>query len=213
MKSGAVLNPTRWYSGYPGYDVDTTVLFGARNPSKTYADTVLTRSKAVSQFRSWLADRMPGAYRAVMQQAPHLLAAERAGVAGVSGLNPLGPAFGMGQSDDTITAGAAATDFTPFFPGQSTPSGGTAPSTGGGPGDWASSLFNLAAKAVPIVGQVQLLQTNIARAKAGLPPIDPATIAPQFHVGLTRSTLMGGGAGLLIIGGVVLAAIALAKRR
>jgi hypothetical protein len=56
--------------------------------------------------------------------------------------------------------------------------------------------------------QSQIIDLNVQRAKAGLPPIDAGDIAPQANVGIAASTrtMMYAGIGALVLVGVLMAA-------
>jgi hypothetical protein len=62
---------------------------------------------------------------------------------------------------------------------------------------WFSTLTQFEA-------QRKLMNLNIERAKSGLPPISPASVAPQINVGLTPRTLLAGGGGLMMLAAAAL---------
>lgn len=64
----------------------------------------------------------------------------------------------------------------------------TAPTTAGTT-SWLDTIQNMLKQAVPVYlatyQQKQLIDVNVARAKAGLPPIDQSSFSPQVNVGVS----------------------------
>jgi hypothetical protein len=76
-----------------------------------------------------------------------------------------------------------------------------------GSGEESSALQDITGAIRDLVtsyNQQKILEANIDRAARGLPPINTSLLAPTYNVGLTSDTK-----NMLIIGGVVLAAILL----
>jgi hypothetical protein len=99
---------------------------------------------------------------------------------------------GLGQWDEVGAFSTATGIGEPY-----TPPGETSP-------DWLTSLSQIAQAAAQYQTQQKVLDINLARVQAGLQPLDAATLAPGFNVGMTQQTqkfatfaLLGGGALLL----------------
>jgi hypothetical protein len=120
----------------------------------------------------------------------------------------------LGNVDDSIN--------TPGFPGSSTYYGrlsaaetvAPAPSFFEKAGQFVTSF---AQTAVPAYLQLKIAKANISRAKQGLAPIDPSTIAPAMRVEVApsgetlRTAGLGAGAIALALAGI--AAVMLLRRR
>lgn len=73
---------------------------------------------------------------------------------------------------------------------------------------WASTLQNLLPTLAATYQQKQILDVQVQRAKAGLPPLNASQFAAGVNVGLSSSTLQT----ILIGAGVIAAALYLGKR-
>lgn len=74
--------------------------------------------------------------------------------------------------------------------------------------DWMNTVSSTIKDIVTQYNQQKILDANIERARQGLPPINTASIAPTYNVGLSPETQQ-----LLMFGGIALLAILLLKRR
>jgi len=75
-------------------------------------------------------------------------------------------------------------------------------STQGPNESWVDSLARLLPVVASTYQQKQLLDTQVQRARAGLPPLDVTQYAPGFQVGLSADTqrlMMWGGVGLVAV--------------
>lgn len=158
--------------------------------------------RAAMQFTAWLQKYSPELHAALMERV---------------GEPPAAGALGqLAESWDML--------------GQIDPFGGvgapTETTTGNGQWDWAKELLSSGIEAAKtIVPQVlqyktqqQILDMNVERAKAGLPPIDPGVIAPQVKVihdvapEFRPAILAAGGMGnMLLWGGLALGAFMLVR--
>jgi len=99
---------------------------------------------------------------------------------------------GLSQWDEVGAFDTATSVGEPY-----TPTGEASP-------DWLTSLSQIAQAAGQYQTQQKILEINLARVQAGLQPLDAASLAPGFNVGMTQQTqkfatfaLLGGGALLL----------------
>lgn len=153
------------------------------------------QNTAVKQFATWLqakhpdiyakAQPMVAGYQPTAQQQAKYRAAQ-AKYAAYKGLSGLGadtlPSINAPQSP-TVTPDAT---------------------TG-----WLNSLTNAIQQILPVAAatysQKQLIDLNIARANAGLPPVDSSAVSPQVNVGV--SSQVGSMANTLIYGALGLGAL------
>lgn len=122
------------------------------------------KEEATLEFLSWLKKWSPQAYSHVMS---------RIGQPPESGIFAFNAGFG--QLDP--------------YGGLGVPTTGVPTSTQGSSFDfsqWVSTALDTAKEAIPAYFQYKtqsdIMEMNIARAKQGLPPVDPGTVAPQVRV-------------------------------
>jgi len=51
--------------------------------------------------------------------------------------------------------------------------------------DWGKKIMDIVSSVIPLYQQKELFQLQLKRAEMGLPPIDPATMAPTVNVGVS----------------------------
>ncbi len=138
-----------------------------------------TPDAAGLEFLSWLKRYSPAMYSHVMSR---IGSPPGAGIFALNELNGIGPGAFPGAFP-----GSGLLDF-----GQVDPWGGVgvsasppASSTGGFM-DYINQAFETAQQAIPAYFQYKtqsdIMEMNIARAKQGLPPVDPGVVAPQVKV-------------------------------
>lgn len=136
---------------------------------------------AVNQLAEWLRRAAPSAYENVRRSNPSLLDAARSVRSGVMGLS------GLGSLAQTATDEA------------------TSPIT-----QWGKDLMALAQSYMAYDAQRDILAINIARAEKGLPPINSASLAPQFNIGASPELQQ---LGMIAIGGLLIVGLASAFRK
>lgn len=138
-------------------------------------------------FFGWLAATHPELYNRAQVALPSY--ATWYGGSG-SGANINVPGLGrLGADDSSVLQDVAAPDFS-----QSAFSIGITDSTPLPTSNFADTIANtvktLASSILPVIGQQKILDIQLQRAKAGLPPLDTSALndAAGLHVGLTSST-------------------------
>lgn len=73
--------------------------------------------------------------------------------------------------------------------------------------DWGKTITDTAQTLMQLVGQHEIIKTNVQRAEQGLPPIEAGALAPQVNVGVSSDvkTLAFVGIGALLVGALFFA--------
>lgn len=166
---------------------------------------------AIGQFASWLASAAPQAHAAVKAKAPVLLDGGRVAASGaltarggLGGMRFSGSRLAGLGSDYTVDPVTGDVSATPSVSPSASPA---SPVTA-----WGDQILTIAKGVLGVKQANDLVKINIARAEAGLSPIDQSGIAPQVNVGLSAQTqkLVIGGA--LALGALMLFKTVMGRR-
>jgi len=138
---------------------------------------------AVQSFLDWLRNQMPDVYAEISAARPDLLNADSAaqGLSGVYG-HSVTPSIVPSNLRAQLKSNSLLHGLSRFS--QAAPStDASTPST-----SWGTSLVNLAGGIITAIDQQKLFNTQVARAEAGLPPLDVSAAGVPVNVGLSSST-------------------------
>lgn len=163
---------------------------------------ITQHAQAIDRFSVWLSQNDPATHTAVMKKSPILLNGGEVAASGA--LTPKSSRLAGVRFAGSRLAGLGA-DFTvdpitgdvTLVPDTSAAATVPSPVTA-----WGSQILDIAKGVIGLKQANDLTKLNIARAEAGLPPIDQGGVAPQVNLGLSASTQK-----LAIYGGIALIAV------